>query len=140
MTEDEKRDKYLQKKYGISLEWYNRTLQEQRGGCKICGSRPVTRSLPVDHDHKARYIRIHSYKHPIMGSWVVGAEYRGQNFGFNGFKTKSEGVQFMRKNLKIASVRGIICVGCNTGLRKFRDNPEFLEGAASYLRRHQQGQ
>ena len=131
---DKAQDKYLYKHYGVSLAWYNETLQKQNGGCKICGSRPITRSLPVDHDHKARYIKVAARK--MFGTWVVEAEYRGQGFCFHGFKKRNEAVRYMRDSLKRASVRGIICVGCNTGIRKFRDTPQFLESAAKYLREH----
>ena len=30
-------------------------------------------------------------------------------------------------------VRGLLCMGCNQGLGNFRDNPEFLANAISYL-------
>jgi len=30
-------------------------------------------------------------------------------------------------------VRGLLCMGCNQGLGNFRDNPEFLAKAISYL-------
>ena len=33
-------------------------------------------------------------------------------------------------------IRGLLCKKCNTGLGHFRDNPEALERAAEYLRRH----
>lgn len=35
---------------------------------------------------------------------------------------------------KTGKVRGLLCVNCNHGIGKFKDNPYFLESAASYLR------
>ncbi len=32
-------------------------------------------------------------------------------------------------------IRGLLCVNCNNGLGRFKDNPELLEKAAAYLRR-----
>ena len=32
------------------------------------------------------------------------------------------------------AVRGLLCSNCNNGLGRFKDNPELLEQAASYLR------
>lgn len=32
-----------------------------------------------------------------------------------------------------ACVRGALCKGCNTGLGMFKDNPEFLQNAITYL-------
>lgn len=48
------RDNYLRKRYGITLDQYNRLLETQGGGCAICG---ITESdfgkyLSVDHDHR----------------------------------------------------------------------------------------
>ena len=33
-------------------------------------------------------------------------------------------------------IRGLLCDNCNQGIGKFQDNPELLELAANYLRRH----
>ena len=33
-------------------------------------------------------------------------------------------------------IRALLCFNCNTGLGKFKDNPEVLEKAAEYLRKH----
>jgi len=39
-------------------------------------------------------------------------------------------------NHKTLKTRGLLCDRCNKGLGYFRDNPEFLEKAAQYLRDH----
>jgi hypothetical protein len=50
----EKRDKYLRKKYGVTLEQYNQMLEEQNHCCAICGKHKsqFSRSLHLDHNHK----------------------------------------------------------------------------------------
>lgn len=50
-------DRQLRSKYGISLDDYNRMLEEQGGGCAICGKTPSNRRLHVDHDHKTGKVR-----------------------------------------------------------------------------------
>lgn len=54
-----KRNSYLLRTYGLSLEDYNRILAEQGGGCAVCGKTPEQegRNLAVDHDHKTREVR-----------------------------------------------------------------------------------
>lgn len=53
----------LKNVYNITLEDYNRMLQEQNGVCKVCGKIEVIanqfgpRSLCVDHDHDTGQIR-----------------------------------------------------------------------------------
>ena len=37
----------------ISQEEYDRLLAAQGGGCAICGNKPRTRKLSVDHDHES---------------------------------------------------------------------------------------
>ncbi len=51
------RDKDLQRYYGVTLEWYNQTLKDQKGKCAIC-KQPETLQindrvvrLAVDHHH-----------------------------------------------------------------------------------------
>lgn len=47
-----KRDKYLQRVYGITLQQYESLLASQGGGCAICGKKSDgKRSLAVDHNH-----------------------------------------------------------------------------------------
>ena len=54
----------LKKKYGISVEEYDRMLTSQNGVCAICGGREThvhksgkLKELAVDHDHKTNEVR-----------------------------------------------------------------------------------
>lgn len=53
------RDKYLKKKYGISLKKYNSMLKAQKYRCAICGKhqRDENQALAVDHDHRSGMVR-----------------------------------------------------------------------------------
>lgn len=33
-----------------------------------------------------------------------------------------------------ACVRGLLCTGCNTGIARFKDNPDIMDSAIKYLR------
>lgn len=58
-AKEKRRDQYLKRKYGISLQQYNEILQKQNGGCGICGRPPdvFKRSLAVDHCHRTNRVR-----------------------------------------------------------------------------------
>ena len=43
--------------YGISVDDYNRMLEEQNGGCYICGKSYTHRALDIDHDHTTGKVR-----------------------------------------------------------------------------------
>ena len=48
----------MKRKYGITLEDYERMFEEHGGVCAICGeSRPEERTLHLDHDHETGKIR-----------------------------------------------------------------------------------
>lgn len=53
------RDKYLKKKYGISLKQYKRMLKQQGYKCAICGKhqKDESRNFAVDHCHKTKIVR-----------------------------------------------------------------------------------
>lgn len=121
-------NKRLVKKYGITLDQYNVMLEQQDGICKICGSAPKTRRLAVDHDHKVAYFKVVTFKE--IDSWfafIIELGISVQRL------TRNSAIQAAREQAKSLSVRGLLCVGCNTGLRKFRDNSKFLMSAAVYL-------
>jgi hypothetical protein len=44
--------------YGIDVPDYERMLEEQGGGCYICGKKPTDkRALDIDHDHETGKVR-----------------------------------------------------------------------------------
>jgi hypothetical protein len=135
------KDKRLQKLYGITLEAYSHMLLMQEGVCAICKSAPSTKSLAVDHDHKWKYLKIETihFNTTYLANIVdqspsIYRDLRGRG------SSKREARARLKSLLKRASVRGLLCFQCNSGLRKYRDNPDFLANAASYLRRHQKGE
>lgn len=55
----QRKDSFLQKTYGISLEDYDRLLDEQGDGCAICAKTPEENGqrLAVDHNHATGEVR-----------------------------------------------------------------------------------
>ena len=58
---EEIREKAWLRRYGITREWYDKTLALQGGGCAICHTKEVGRKghthLHVDHDHATGIVR-----------------------------------------------------------------------------------
>lgn len=83
-----KKDKFLQRTYGITIDDYNIMFNKQEGRCASCGRHQseFKKSLVVDHRH-------------------------------------SDG-----------KVRGLLCSNCNLALGNVKENPEFLEKLANYIR------
>lgn len=55
-TKLRRRNIFLLKHYGISLEYYNKMVKKQQGLCAICYKK-AKRDLDVDHNHKTGKIR-----------------------------------------------------------------------------------
>lgn len=132
---DKATDARLLKKYGVGVAYYNSQIEKQGGGCKICRSTPKTRRLHIDHDHGWVKVPVRAEK-TVMG-WGAEAFYRGQWIRGVAFQSKRDAVRFVKDLLKVASIRGLLCFGCNPGLRCFGDSPERLRAAAKYLEDHQ---
>jgi len=56
-TKETARKVKLKKKYGISVEEYNKMLEEQEGRCFLCEKTHSRRMLNVDHCHTSGKIR-----------------------------------------------------------------------------------
>jgi hypothetical protein len=130
---DKATDQRLKKTYGVGLDWYEKTLKEQGGGCAICHRPPGTRRLHVDHDQSAKKVKIKTFK--ANGMWEAEATYNGKTLVAR-YRNKREAVQGVKNRLKVESVRGLLCYSHNAGLQKFQDNPEYLKAAAEYLYHH----
>ena len=54
---EDRYDGVLRHAYGITLDDYDRMLEEQGGECAICGKHPTKKRLCVDHDHQTNKVR-----------------------------------------------------------------------------------
>jgi 5-methylcytosine-specific restriction endonuclease McrA len=50
-------ERRVQRTYGLKPGEYQRMLDAQGGRCAICGNKPVTIRLAVDHDHVTGRVR-----------------------------------------------------------------------------------
>jgi len=48
---DVRRDRWLQRTYGLSLADFEKRAEAQGGACRICNDVPTDKPLVVDHDH-----------------------------------------------------------------------------------------
>ena len=51
------RKSHLKRKFGLTLEDYDRMLADQGGGCAVCGDPPGKSALHVDHCHESGRVR-----------------------------------------------------------------------------------
>ena len=60
LHKEEKKDRYLREKYGLTLKQYRQMEFDQKGRCKICLRLPKAGGAPLhtDHDHgKSQRVR-----------------------------------------------------------------------------------
>ena len=142
------RDKYLRKNFLITEKEYRDALSKNGGVCQVTGNPPgPSVSLAVDHDHKIERWKIVSEK--ISGLWYswpkgfrpetppVYNQSSNRLIFIEHDRLKAISRAKVKARLKRLSVRGILSWLANSGLRKWQDNPEYLENAAKYIRNYQ---
>lgn len=132
------RDQYLIRRYGITEKEFLAQLEKQSGACAICKIPPLpgAKNLHVDHDHRIERWKIISKK--VNGIWVSFPQNGKGRLSFTeSSRLKQESRSLVKRRLLRLSVRKLLCWKCNTGLQKWRDNPEHLAAAAEYLNEYQ---
>ncbi len=132
------------KKYFVTPDWYD---GKARKGCAICGKIPDPEgiSLHVDHDHSIRDRKVVAERTSSVGpcrvnGWRASALYHGILYSADSIQ-KNKAISDVRRQLKRASVRGLLCWACNKALGRARfggqkDNQVLIQRAADYLKQH----
>lgn len=135
------RDKYLKRKYNISLEEYNEMLKKCDGGCWVCGKKPkLGRSLHTDHDHRVARTKVlikRWYDAAGRKFWAASAKITPNRTLITTHLNRKRAKQAIERELLRLSVRGLLCWIHNTAIQKFRDNQADLAAASLYLRNYQ---
>ena len=66
------------------------------------------------------------------GCWICGSKPKTRRLHTD--HKHAKGYKKLTPAEKRLHVRGVLCAWCNAGLRKFRDQPQFFDRAAEYLR------
>ena len=93
----------------------------------MCGSKPGTKRLHVDHDHKWKYVKVRTTKG--QDRWKAEATYNGITY-VCGAKKRNDAIQDVKGYLKRASVRSLLCFRCNSFIVGFNDpalHPVLIE-------------
>ena len=96
----------IEKKYGVTEAEYQRLYKLQGGRCAICGNRPRSKRLALDHDHVTGKPR---------GLLCSGKDRSGCNVALGIFHDSLEIVQRAAAYLEAPPAAGEVYVG---GLRK----------------------
>jgi len=107
--DDAQKDAYLKRTYSISLEIYERMMEDQDGRCALCR---VTRA---DDESAVRGVSITFTLDLSKDEWKAGKQLVVDHDHMTG------------------RVRGLLCHGCNALIDSYRDGVAFFRRCAEYL-------
>lgn len=145
MGSNHKADLYYRRKYNHSLREIKAKRRRQKNRCAICKRPPKKLPLAVDHWHKLAKLKVKTEK-TSSGKWrayntefeLYGYTLREKSITYTS-RNRRKAKKSVQKKLLRKSVRGLLCWACNSGLRKWLDNPVLLRRAGKYLAYHQSG-
>lgn len=120
----------------VDFHWHYKDKNIRRHACKVCRGKVEKdrQRLPESVAHRKEYML---KKHYGISQEEYNEKLKEQNNGCaicgKPQTTKSLAVDHCHTSGKI---RSLLCGPCNTGLGQFMDNPELLNKAADYLRKH----
>lgn len=124
----EKYRKYKDKYRGYAREWARKDRAERPWRSKAADQRrAATRDLLLERYGMTKEEYAAKYEAQNKGCYICGGKSVIPN---------SERDLYVDHDHDTGAIRDLLCNHCNTGLGQFFDNPELLEKAAAYLRKH----
>lgn len=149
MSKQKRKAGYIKRNFNLSYRKYKKWKRFNDGGCWVCGWKPSFNKktgkkhneLAIDHFHKLSNLKIRSVK--VKGKWeaynvefsLLGYFLPEAIFWFRS-GNRRKAVKSVKMRLKKIANRGLLCWACNSGLRKWLDDPAKLRNASIYLENH----
>lgn len=142
-----RRNKYLLKKFSITLDDKEHREALQRGLCPVCGG-PLDAHGPSNVDHYHAHIDVVRTESPLWAelrlefkweAWMT--DEKGQRHFIIAGKTKAGTLRTAKAKVMPGLIRAILCAKCNKGLgyiERFFDaarHPENLDAIKAYFLR-----
>lgn len=126
----------LEEKPMTAFHWHRKEKGIRRHACNTCRSltEKKRQQQPKDVKRRANYQLVKKYN---ITQEAYDKKLAYQNYGC-GICGQAQGVRKLAVDHCHATgkIRDLLCNSCNTALGSFKDNPELLNKAADYIRKH----
>lgn len=126
----------LQEKPITDFHWHYKDRGIRRHSCKICRS-----AVEKERQRKPEFVKARA-EYQLKKNYGISQEEYNTKLAYQNYGCAVCGKAASKKKLAVdhchttGKIRDLLCGSCNTGLGQFQDNPELLEKAADYLRKH----